>query len=111
MSAQRSKSSAHRIIAALGGYRTVSLTLGVRPDTVRAWFRHGIPTKFHLDIMRLARHAGIAVAHEELLETNEHGKALRRSRNRRSLDGVPPESMGRDAAKKRQSADNNSKRK
>lgn len=45
---------AYRIVACFGGYVALAQLLGVPERRVRAWFLHGIPAEYHIDLLKLS---------------------------------------------------------
>lgn len=69
------------IIRLLGGSRGLASRLGISPRTVRAWSLHGIPSKYHFDILKIAHEYGRRkeVTYEHLRETVAFGRAWRKA--------------------------------
>ena len=69
---------AHRMIRELGGFTRVAKRLAIEPRSVRAWYRQGLPSRYHLAILAMAARLKVAsVTREKLEKTCEDGRALR----------------------------------
>lgn len=77
--ARPSVTLAQAIINMLGGRNALSILLKVEDNTVKSWLQNGIPGRYHIDILRLARergHAG-AITLTKLQRTQAAGRAHR----------------------------------
>ncbi len=63
------------IIDLFGGTGVVADLLGANKSAVSMWrTRDGIPGKFHLTLLRLARERGVELSDDELLSTAKNGR-------------------------------------
>jgi hypothetical protein len=68
------------IIDLFGGTGVVADLLGANQSAVSMWrARGGIPGKWHLPLLRLARERGVELSDEELLSTTNTGRTAIRS--------------------------------
>lgn len=73
---------AQKIINLLGGRHTLASLLRVNENTVKSWLQNGIPDRFHLNMLRLAKERGHLgeVTLERLQHTQAVGKAHRKEK-------------------------------
>jgi hypothetical protein len=77
------------ILKAIGGVSEVSSRLSVPNATVRHWGTHGIPLRYHLPIIKLAKEKGLekgAVTLDRLLATTVAGREHRAARKNTNGD-------------------------
>ena len=63
------------IIRRFGGSKELADGLGIPESTIRNWPALGIPGKWHLPLLRLARERGVPLTDEDLLSTTKTGRA------------------------------------
>lgn len=67
------------IVHLLGGTTQIAKRLKVSPTTVNSWLQQGVPQRYHLDMLRLARERGVTaeVTLDSLVATQADGRAVR----------------------------------
>ena len=72
----KSLKTASDIIDLFGGTGAIAELLGANKSAVSMWrTRDGVPGKWHLPLLRLARERGVELSEDELLSTTNTGRA------------------------------------
>jgi hypothetical protein len=74
---------AGNIMKAIGGTGEIAATLRLPIPTVRHWATQGIPLKYHMSIIRIAKEKGLGknmITLDKLLATTVAGRELRSSK-------------------------------
>lgn len=84
---------AHAMVMALGGPNAVAEKLHVACRSIKSWFHQGIPGRYHLAFISLAKRARLSpdvVTMDNLLATLSYGREYREGRAGRKAAGLPP---------------------